>query len=238
MVLKFLLFAAIFLFASCVAIERNNPDDPGSSYFGKGKPPVGSCAVFVEGTEREHYGKSKHQFCDVRDNKKYVYVEINGQTWMAENLNYDASDSKCYGREESNCNTYGKLYNWAAANTACPKGWRLPSNDDWIALMKSINPGCYSISAYCIRVGTNLKTANGWNDYNGTDDYGFSALPGGYGNSGGNFFDLGKNGTWWSASDYNASDAYNLAMYDNTEAISGFNIDKSSLHSVRCLMEN
>jgi len=237
MISKFLLFTAIFIFASCVAIERNNPDDPGSSYFGKGKPPVGSCAVFVEGTEREHYGKSKPQFCDVRDNKKYVYVEINGQVWMAENLNY-ATSGKCYNDQESNCDTYGRLYNWTAANTACPEGWRLPSNDDWLALMKSINPGCYSINAYCNHVAASLKTASGWNDYNGTDDYGFSALPGGYGNSVGTFFELRNNGNWWSESNYNATDAYKLGMFDNTEATSIFNIDKSALASVRCIKKD
>ena len=31
--------------------------------------------------------------------------------WMAENLNYDQS---AYNNDPTNCETYGRLYNWAA----------------------------------------------------------------------------------------------------------------------------
>ncbi|MDR1811584.1 MAG: hypothetical protein LBQ87_02045, partial [Candidatus Fibromonas sp.] len=122
----------------------------------------GLCVDFTEGTTREHHGKSKPQFCDVRDSKKYVYAEIGSQIWMAENLNYNVSGSKCFGQDgtvwnqetynnhnkdtitaqeiQKNCDTYGRLYNWATAVGVCPYGWHLPSNTEWDILLKFIDP--------------------------------------------------------------------------------------------------
>jgi len=239
MVLKFLPLAALF-FASCVSIERNNPDDPKSTRFGeKNNPSVvsGLCGDFVDGTEREHYGQYKAQFCDARDGKKYVYVEIGNQTWMAENLNYNASGSKCYNGQDYYCNTYGRLYNWATANTVCPDGWRLPSNDDWRTLLNFFNTSCLGTNN-CPYVGTNLKANNGWDDNNGSDDKGFSALPGGTGVDE-TFTYAGNLGRWWSSSDYNASEAYNLIVFaDDNTARWSYNGKSNFFISVRCLHEN
>jgi len=240
MISKFLLFSAMFLFASCVSIERNNPDDPGSSYFGKDKMSGGLCGDFLNGTEREHYGKSKAQFCDARDGKKYVYVRIGSQTWLAENLNFNASGSKCYNDQENNCDTYGRLYSWGAAKEVCPVGWHLPSIGDWLALMKSINPGCYR-SDFCDLAAINLKTTNGWSSNgNGIDDYGFSALPGGAEYSGDDFDYVGEYGIWWSASENNSNKAQYIVIHYASENVGYYDDDKnkSLLQSVRCLRDN
>jgi uncharacterized protein (TIGR02145 family) len=195
---------------------------------------VGSCEDFVKGAKREHYGMDKEQFCDERDGKKYVYVKIGEQTWMAENLNYNASGSKCGNgstlsdANTTTCDTYGRLYDWSTAMAVCPFGWHLPSNAEWDALMTAVG-GSSTAGKY-------LKATSGWNSNgNGLDSYGFSALPGGYGSSGGNFSSVGDLGYWWSASEGNSSRAYFRWMLYNSEgAIDNFN-DKGNLFSVRCV---
>jgi len=182
-------------------------------------------------------GISGGTFTDSRDGKKYKAKKIGKQTWMAENLNYNASGSKCYENKENNCQKYGRLYNWNTAKTACPKGWHLPSNADWNVLMKSVNPSCLDNST-CAGAGTKLKATSGWDeDGNGEDAFGFSALPGGYGNSGGDFHSAGYDSRWWSASEYSSYDAYRRYIYYDDEGAYWDYSNKSGLFSVRCLQD-
>jgi uncharacterized protein (TIGR02145 family) len=132
---------------------------------------------------------------DGRDGKRYKTCVIDGKTWMAENLNYQTDGSLCYDNDNSNCNKYGRLYNWTEALTVCPPGWRLPSHEDWVGLATTV--GGFDVA------GKKLKAKNGWDEYgNGTDDYGFSALPGGKGSSRGvdgeyRFSEGGTYAAWW-----------------------------------------
>ena len=171
--------------------------------------------------------------------RTYKTVIIGAQTWMAENLNYNASGSKC-GRTDGyltnentpTCATYGRLYDWETAKTVCPSGWRLPSNEEWTTLVNSVG-GSYT-------AGTKLKAANGWRDgsnNNGTDEFGFSALPGGRGYSDGDFYYVGLRGFWWSATDYSASYAYSRYMYYFSAYVDSYGDVKSSLFSVRCVQD-
>jgi uncharacterized protein (TIGR02145 family) len=144
------------------------------------------CGVYAQ-TKNVKPTPSVSAFKDSRDGKTYKKVTIGTQTWMAENLNYAANNSVCYGNSAENCAEYSRLYNWATAKTACPTGWHLPSDDEWTMLTDNVGGSKTA--------GTKLKSAEGWNkDGNGTDDYGFSALPGGSGSSGGGFDDAGDYG--------------------------------------------
>jgi len=195
---------------------------------------IGLCAGFVDGTEREHYGKEKKQFCDERDGTKYVYVAIGTQTWMAENLNYEVEDSRCHGDNSSNCTTYGRLYNWNAAITICPNGWRLPSREEWEALSSYVQStsGCSSSSCDAIK----LKVTSGWSSGNGTDEYGFSALPGGDQSFGAGFAGRGGYGFWWSFTENESNGyAYLRVMTFLSENAFSESRDKRGLFSVRCL---
>jgi uncharacterized protein (TIGR02145 family) len=186
-----------------------------------------------------------------------VTVKIGTQTWMKKNLDVAASGSKCYGDDPANCVKYGRLYDWATAmnlpascNSSscasqiqakhrgiCPEGWHIPSGADWNALMKVANPSCLDNSD-CAGAGTKLKATSGWNNSgNGTDDYGFSALPGGLGYSDGYFSYAGYNGDWWSATEYSSNNAYNRDMYYDYEYAYWDYYSKVSLFSVRCLQD-
>jgi uncharacterized protein (TIGR02145 family) len=184
-------------------------------------------------------------FTDNRDDKTYKWVKIGSQTWMAENLNYNATGSKCGNGNNlsdattSTCDTYGRLYNWdTAMDGVCPSGWHIPKDAEWGALMKFINPNC-NLVASCTGAGAKLKIASGWTLYNtsGTNDYGFAALPSGYGFSNGMFWGLGASAHWWSASEYDASAAYYREVEYMNDYIGYGSEYKSFLFSIRCLKD-
>lgn len=175
-------------------------------------------------------------FTDTRDGKKYKFVKIFTQTWMAENLNHNAKGSKCYDNKPANCNKYGRLYDWATAKNVCPKGWHLPSDDEWAWLD-------------FVGAGAILKTKHGWNnDGNGDDIFSFSALPGGFGAPGDSSKSVGHYGYWWSSTSYlfGRTAWYRRMDYNDNNVDRGtsyvgmpsnFFRDPSYLHSVRCLQD-
>ena len=174
-------------------------------------------------------------FTDKRDGKVYRIVEADGQFWMAENLNYEAVGSVCYDNKALNCAKYGRLYNWETAMKACPAGFHLPPADEWTALVDYAG-GKVDAS------GKKLKSKAGWADNgNGTDDYGWSALPGGRGYGDGNFGSAGNNGNWWSASEDNANADYawyvGMGVGGNNEGANWNYIGKTRLLSVRCVAD-
>lgn len=115
---------------------------------------------------------------DPRDGKVYRIVQIYEQIWMAENLNYETKNSFCYNDSLSNCQKYGRLYTWTAALNACPDGWHLPSEKEWMTLRENV--GRMNSDNHYHYVGKLLKSKNGWNnERNGSDTYGFSVIPAG-----------------------------------------------------------
>jgi uncharacterized protein (TIGR02145 family) len=171
----------------------------------------------------------------------------------------------CYDNNSANCEKYGRLYDWAEAMGSnfsgihssynfsetglndkehkgiCPEGWHLPSRSEWEDLYDYIGGDSYSRN----KVDDKLKAKNGWKN-NGTDDYKFSAAPGGYRLCGsqeneiGNrilhckeFALLGNAGYWWTATE--AITAWTAKNWLIEEPEIDIEIDKMSLHSVRCV---
>jgi uncharacterized protein (TIGR02145 family) len=177
-------------------------------------------------------------FTDPRDGQIYRTVQIGGQIWMAQNLNYQTVNSWCYDNNSAHCDIYGRLYNWEAAMTACPVDWRLPENADWLNLAVGVG-GQPAARA--------LKSQSGWDQHgNGTDAFGFTALSSGtylpppdIG-----FFGMGWYTHWWSGTDRAWIDGGWRGYY---RGIGGFNdnewlydgtIPVERAFSVRCVMDD
>lgn len=173
----------------------------------------------------------------------YRTVEIDGRTWMAENMAWQKANSFCYGGDTHNCEIYGRLYVWEDAKNLCPEGWSLPSKGEWEKLIKSVGDGSAK------KAGKALKTNSGWkNDGNGTDEYGFSALPAGYwsnysGDGGERYFGLEGAAHFWSATatESGSNSAYGLKLEYTVDSASMSDYFVTGDHyyalSVRCILD-
>ncbi|MBR6378389.1 MAG: hypothetical protein IKS02_00255 [Fibrobacter sp.] len=192
---------------------------------------------------------------DSRDGQTYKTVTIGTQTWMAENLNYETTNSYCYNDTATYCDKYGRLYTWAAAMDSvgswstngkgcgygktcspsypvrgvCPSGWHLPSQAEWEALFTAV--GGQSTA------GQKLKSMSGWSSSgNGMDAFGFSALPTGFRDSEGNYFkNDGDFTTFCSSTENDSYNAYFVVLSYNGDDAFLYNDYKYYGFSVRCL---
>ncbi len=144
---------------------------------------------------------------------------------------FDACD------ESLSAASFGRLYNWHAVDDErglCPIGWHVPDGGEWTAL-----EGFFTGQGFIGTAGTALKSASGWMDGgNGTDDFGFSGLPGGFrSNSDGGFSAAGSGGFWWSAS-ASGSDGTSRILYHNFSTILPFSNDPRRGFSVRCIRDD
>jgi uncharacterized protein (TIGR02145 family) len=195
---------------------------------------------------------------------EFKSVKIGKQIWMSENLNVvtfrngdkipeaksdkewaEAGKNKkpamCYmDNDKNNGKKYGILYNWYAVNDPrglAPEGWRIPNEDEWEQLIVFL--GGKDIA------GNKMKFTRGWSEWddedgelfsgNGTNESGFSGMPGGSRADFGTFNYVGDHAGWWSSIDCNATDALSLIIYNYFESIKYSEDIKSYGFSARCI---
>ena len=196
---------------------------------------------------------------DSRDGQVYKIVTIGKQVWMAQNLNYETDASYCYKNQSDNCNKYGRLYTWADAMDSagtwssngaecgyaktcspiypvrgvCPKDWHLPTYNEWQSLFSAVGGRSGA--------GLMLKSVSGWvNGGNGTDEFSFTVLPAGIGQTYGSGIHEGNYARFWIPTEkkgderLNADYVYFYSSSDN--AISASN-PKSNAFSIRCVKD-
>jgi len=201
--------------------------------------------------------------CTDSDNRNYKVVKIGSQWWMAENLAYlpavsppslGSDTAKYYyvydysgtdvamAKNTLNYNTYGVLYNWPAAKASSPKGWHLPSDEEWKQLEMYLGMSQQQADTTGWRgtdQGKQLKSSTGWTTGNGTNLSGFSALPAGYRYSNGNFMHIGGDGCWWTSTDYGTNEPWFHFVsrgYNKIHRNHNYNFRKYAW-SVRCIKD-
>jgi uncharacterized protein (TIGR02145 family) len=192
--------------------------------------------VVEESISVSQNGKTKWQFnvaevegiiangmlVDTRDNKKYQIIKIGNQTWMAENLNYDAgSNCWCYDDNSSNCTKYGRLYTYETAKNVCPSGWHLPSKAEFETLL-NIYGGEGKAAYRALKEGGKS---------------GFNALSGGYRGSSGKFEDMGFRGYFWSSSQVSGDYAWYMSINTYDKRANMYSYLRSLDFSVHCIQD-
>jgi len=211
-ILAFNLLAFGFLLAlvnSCCKDDDNTPSNPTNGH---------TTAVF---NPNLRYGTMTDQ-----DGNTYKTIKIGTQTWMAENLRtriyrngdsipnvtdtagwvHRATGAYCYYNNTKDIDsiaTFGGLYNWYAVSDSrglAPKGWHIPTDDDWTTLVTYLGNGDLTLGNSI--AGNKMKEMGGTHWYGGDEDNssGFTALPGGWRNyKSAEFKFIRIYGNWWSA---------------------------------------
>ena len=180
-----------------------------------------------------------HQiFVDRRDGQSYSIVKIGDQWWFGENLNYAAE-----GSFKPDDDTVGRLYDFETARKACPPGFHLPSDEEWIELERflgipeselfdeqgNVNRGnvAHKIKKYRF----SLESENDL-EYNTT---GFSAIPAGY-------YVRGEHNhrhttAFWTGTSKDERSAYVRGLNPHTNGIGRTVNSKEFCFSVRCVKD-
>lgn len=198
----------------------------------------------------------------------YNTIQIFNQCWLKENLNVGTMipssqgmsndgiiEKYCYNDSEDSCHIYGGLYQWdemmqyytyPGNQGICMSGWHIPTNEEWKILEGAVdsqygpgNPEWGIIAWRGFDAGKNLKSTSGWfEEGNGTDLYGFTALPSGVRDYYGYTTNLNKLALFWTSSGTNNINAWFRMLRYEYDGISNTDFLKERGHSVRCLKDN
>jgi len=180
----------------------------------------------------------------------YDSIRTGTQIWLDQNLkttkyndgtsipevtggtNWDALTTPAfcwYGNDESTYHTV--LYNWFTVNTGklCPDGWHVPTDADWTTLITF--HGGASIAGTKMR---EVGTAHWISPNTGaTNEYGFTALPGGFRDIDENFKNIYHHSYWWSSTEVSATNAYRQTIANYLDEIANMSDSKKMGFSIR-----
>jgi len=198
----------------------------------------------------------------------YNTIQIFSQCWLKENLNVgtmilgsvemadnDTIEKYCYNNKPDSCDKYGGLYQWQemmqyvtteGVQGICPPSWHIPTDEEWKVLEGAVDSQ-YGIGNSVwdnngpnrgYDAGSNLKRDTGWYVNNGTDLFGFSALPGGFRRNYDSVFLLAAyRGDWWTYTRQNIYSSRTRYMQDDNQQVGRFWGDEEFGYSVRCVRD-
>jgi uncharacterized protein (TIGR02145 family) len=178
------------------------------------------------------HAQDKGTFKDSRDGHDYNWVKIGTQTWMTGNLKFKASDgSWAYNNDSANAVNFGMLYSWKAAQTACPKGWHLPSDKEWGVLIQSL--GGNAAAGFKMQAMDTIGKVHGMAGQSAPGA--ISSLLGGIRHPDGSCSGLNLWGGCWSSGKINDTVASNMLFVHGSKEMGVSTNDKKAGFSVRCI---
>ncbi|MCF8364291.1 MAG: hypothetical protein K9H16_00825, partial [Bacteroidales bacterium] len=189
--------------------------------------------------------------CWIKENMNVGTKLLAGQS----QANNGIIEKYCYLNDESNCDLYGGLYQWdemmqystqEGAKGICPQigDWHIPTDDDWKTLegrvdnQYHIGNSIWNITGWRgSDIGTRLKSTRGWdNGGNGTDNFGFTALAGGFYNLSNSFESMDSIANFWASSSYNTTNPWMRGLSEGkSTAFRHFFYAQDYGFSVRCV---
>jgi len=199
--------------------------------------------------------------CRDYDGNNYPVVNIGGQIWMGESLKtthymngtpipnitdntewaQQESGAYCwYNNEDANKDVYGALYNWYTVvneNNIAPVGWHVPTKNEIIELTDAPGGGYSHNGGKLKETGTEH-----WFEPNvgATNEFGFTALPGGYrSNTDGVFHEQGEVSytSWSTTPDWNDNIAWYFAIDGINDRVYLYGYFRKCGFSIRCIKD-
>ena len=178
------------------------------------------------------FGQNKGTFTDNRNGHTYRWAMFGKQAWMLGNLDYKTpAGSWVYNTDSTKEAAYGRLYDWTTAQKACMKGWHLPSDGEWNALITFF--GGDDLAGGRFQDADSIPKAA--MQASGVPVDNFSSLLAGIRHSDGSFTGLGLWGGYWSYNKTKTVDASNYLFTHNGKAIGRSSNDKTTGFSVKCV---
>ncbi len=224
---------------SCTVFAKGYSTQTVSAYCTVVDPALGGTLTESGVEEDEH-------FTDSRDGRTYYYKTIGNRDWLTRNVEWTGA-----GKSFEDCDVmddiYGRYYTWSEAQAACPEGWRLPSDDDWLDLAKSAGYAGEDADVSFLGIGGAMmadayfnldKMWEFWPNVKITNATGFSAIPAGFGSKSSSSVKYGSDfeyAVFWSAENNEETGVYRMINVNRPDLMRGELNKGSFIASVRCV---